>query len=222
MRIRPDDLDVNMREVDPETWPRKQQFETFRDFQFPHFNICADVDLTSFRPAIADAGMSFTAAFVYLIARSANEVPEFRLRIRGGAVVEHDRVHPSATILVDDDRFSFCTLDYNDDFSVFATHVAERIAEVKKNPTVAVVNERDDLLYMTAIPWVTFTSFSHPMPSLTADSVPRFTWQVHQEGDSIKMPLSVQAHHALMDGFHVGRYFDTIASYLRHPEKFLH
>ena len=31
------------------------------------------------------------------------------------------------------------------------------------------------------------------------------------------MPFSVQAHHALMDGFHVGRYFQQAQNYLDSP-----
>jgi chloramphenicol O-acetyltransferase type A len=33
------------------------------------------------------------------------------------------------------------------------------------------------------------------------------------------MPLSVQAHHALMDGIHMGRYFTLVQEYLDCPEK---
>jgi chloramphenicol O-acetyltransferase type A len=75
---------------------------------------------------------------------------------------------------------------------------------------------------MTAIPWVSFTSFAHPILSLPVDSVPRFAWgKFHNDGDRVKMPLSVQGHHALMDGLHVGRYYARVNAYLGHPETFL-
>jgi len=211
-----------MREIDFATWDRRDHFHTFGNFQFPHFNMCADLDLTAFRPAVAEAGVPFTAALVYVIARTANDLPQFRQRIRGATVVEHDRVHPATTILVDDERFSFCSLNYSDDLKVFAAHFAARTAEVKNDPTVAVGTQRDDQIYMTAIPWVSFTSFSHPMPTLDADSIPRFAWgKFHQDGPRVTMPLSVQGHHGLMDGLHVGRYFARIDHYLHHPEDFL-
>jgi len=34
----------------------------------------------------------------------------------------------------------------------------------------------------------------------------------------LKMPLSVQGHHAIMDGIHMGRYYETLQDYLYHPE----
>ena len=35
---------------------------------------------------------------------------------------------------------------------------------------------RDDFLFLSAIPWISFTSFSHAMHYTPADSVPRITW----------------------------------------------
>jgi hypothetical protein len=35
------------------------------------------------------------------------------------------------------------------------------------------------------------------------------------------MPLSVQGHHGLIDGLHIGRYFAGIDDYLHHPREFL-
>lgn len=208
-----------MREIDVESWSRREHFETFRSFHYPHFTMCAEVDVAALLAAVGRRGVSVSAAIVYLLARAANDIPEFRQRIRDDIVVEHARVHPSTTILVDDDLFSFCSLDYNDDFSAFAAHVEERIAYVREYPTLAELPGRDDLLYMTAIPWVSFTSFSHPIMSLPADSIPRFAWgKFHQNGHQLQMPLSVQGHHALIDGLHVARYYDRVNAYLHDPE----
>jgi chloramphenicol O-acetyltransferase type A len=33
----------------------------------------------------------------------------------------------------------------------------------------------------------------------------------------LKMPLSVQAHHALMDGLHMGRFYAKVQDYLHQP-----
>jgi chloramphenicol O-acetyltransferase type A len=71
---------------------------------------------------------------------------------------------------------------------------------------------------MTAIPWVSFTSFMHPMHLHPADSVPRFAWgKFFEDGTLLKMPLSVQGHHALMDGIHMGRFYAEVQDYLDHP-----
>ena len=54
------------------------------------------------------------------------------------------------------------------------------------------------------------------------DSIPRISWgKYFEESGKIKLPLSVQAHHALVDGIHVGQYFNTIQEILDDPVKYL-
>jgi chloramphenicol O-acetyltransferase type A len=207
-----------MRHIDMQTWPRREHFKVFGAFDHPHFSMCANVDLTTFYPVVKQRGISFNVATVYVLARAANAIPEFRYRIRPGEVVEHEIVHPATTILTNDDLFTFCTFDYTEDFSLFAARAAEQIAYVKEHLTLEDEPGRDDLLFMTAIPWVSFTSFMHPMHLHPADSVPRFAWgKFFEDGEFLKMPLDVQGHHALMDGIHVGKYFAEVQDYLHHP-----
>jgi len=208
-----------MRYLDMQAWPRREHFEHFGAFNHPHFGMCANVDLTRFYPAVKESGHSINVAIVYVIARAANAVREFRYRIRGAEVVEHELVHPATTILADEDVFGFATFDYSDDFPEFARSAAEKIAYFREHLTLKDEPGRDDLLFMTAIPWVSFTSFRHPMRLHPTDSVPRFAWgKFFEEGDRLKMPLDVQGHHALMDGIHVGRFFAEVDDILRHPD----
>ena len=211
-----------MRYIDLETWPRRQHFEFFGAFDQPHFSLCANVELTCFYPFIKERGYSMHLAIVYVLARAANKVPEFRYRQRGGEVVEHEVVHRAVTIMAENEVFNFCTMDYKEDFTEFAAGAKERITYTQKHPGLATETVDDNLLYMTAIPWVAFTNFKHPMHYQPADSVPRFAWgKFFEDGDALKMPLDVQVHHALMDGLHAGRYYEAVQEYLQHPEDVL-
>ena len=208
-----------MRHIDMATWPRREHFKLFNSFDHPDFSLTANVDLTAFHPAVKQRGVSFTVAMAYALARAANAIPEFRYRIRGEDVVEHEVVHPSATFLVDEDLFTFCTIEYASDFSEFACRAAKRIAHVREHPTLEDDPGQDDLLFMSAIPWVSFTGFVHPIAVHGKDSVPKIAWgRFFREGELLKMPLNVQAHHALMDGIHVGKFFVGVQEYLDDPK----
>jgi chloramphenicol O-acetyltransferase type A len=207
-----------MRFVDMEIWPRREHFQFFNTWGYPHFHLCANVDIGSFYPAVKEQGISISIAIVYVLARGANEIPEFRYRIRGEDVVEHEIVHPSTTILIKDDLFTFCQLEYTQNFKQFAANAEKQFNHVRNHPTLK-DPEDDALLYMTAIPWVSFTSFLHPLDLKAVDSVPRFAWgKFFQEGDRLMMPLNVQAHHAVMDGIHMGRFYEKVQNYLSHPD----
>jgi chloramphenicol O-acetyltransferase type A len=209
-----------MRNIDMQTWSRRHHFRVFSSFNHPHFNMCVNVDVTAFYPFVKRHRYSLTVSMAYVISRAANAIPEFRQRIRGDQVVEHEIVNPAFSILVDNDLFTFCAVDYAEDFSEFASRAAKSVSYVKAHPDLEANNiEQDDVLYMSPIPWVSFTSFTHPMQFHPADSVPRFAWgKYFQESDTLKMPLSVQGHHAVMDGIHMGRYYEAVQDYLHHPE----
>ena len=211
-----------MRYIDMQTWSRRNHFRFFSTFDHPHFSMCVNVDVTAFYPFVKRNGYSLTVSMVYVISRASNAIPEFRHRIRGDQVVEHEIVNPGFSILIDKELFSFCAVEYVENFSEFARRAEKKIADVKADPDLENTPEQDEVLYMSPIPWVSFTSFSHPMQLHPADSIPRFAWgKYFQESDTLKMPLSVQGHHAVMDGIHMGRFYETVQDYLDHPEVIL-
>lgn len=202
---------------------RRKHFEFFRSMSHPHFNLCSRVDIASLLPALKERQLHFTPAVVYCIARAANEVPSFRQRIRGEQVVEHEEAHPSFTVLTEaSDVFSFCSVRYQADYHAFAQETRQRMEAMQRQPSLEDEEGRDDYLYLSAIPWVSFTSLQHAMHYKPADSVPRIAWgKFYEEGNRTWLPLSVQAHHALVDGRHMGLYFEKIQFLFSHPENFL-
>ena len=208
-----------MRYVDIETWPRREHYKMFSGFNHPHFGLCANVDVTQLRRYLRVHRHSFTMAIVYLIARAANAIPEFRMRIRDAQVVEHEHVDPSFTIMTSEELFGFCTVRYLEEFPAFCSSAVEAMAEAKQHPNLQNPPGRDDLLYMTAMPWVAFTSLLHPMQQHPADSIPRFAFgKVFGDHEMRQMPLGVQGHHALMDGLHLGKFYTQVQDYLWHPD----
>ncbi|MEN8241933.1 MAG: chloramphenicol acetyltransferase [Chloroflexota bacterium] len=208
-----------MRIIDLETWPRRKHYEFFKNMSMPHFNLTANVDITEFYPAVKKRETSFTVAVAYILARVANDILEFRLRIQDDRLVEYEVVHPSTAILVDEDKFSFCFFEYHEDFSQFSVGAAKQIEAVKASLLLDDPPDVDKYLFMSSIPWVSFTSMMHPLELNPADSVPRIAWgKYFRQGDRLMMPLGVQAHHALMDGVHMGRYYQKVQTYLDQPE----
>lgn len=212
-----------MRVIDQEHWSRKDHFAYFNTFSYPHFNLCANVDITVFSRFLKENRLPFFASFLYVVSRAANEIPEFRYRIRGKQVVEHDAVTPSVTVLTQGDAFSYVAVPWKEEFRAFAADAKAR-TQAAKNGDACIEDEpgRDDLLYITSIPWVSFTSLTHPMQMNPVDSIPRISWgKCFPQGDRLLLPLSVQGHHALLDGLHVGQYFAWVQEWLDTPEKWV-
>lgn len=207
-----------MQYVDIENWKRKSHYHFFRQMDYPHFNLCANVDISNLYALLKEKDLPFFMTMVYFTTRVANSIEEFRYRIRGSQVVVHDLVHPSFTLLAQPEVFNFCTAQYREDIAKFYQEAKRKIAQLEEKADLEDDPLRDDLLYITSIPWVSFTSITHPIHMHPADCVPRVSWgKFFGEGGKIKLPLSVQVHHALMDGLHVGKYFTALQELLDDP-----
>ncbi|WP_214733962.1 tetratricopeptide repeat protein [Exiguobacterium sp. s154] len=203
-----------MKKIEIETWARRKHFEFFKAFDAPHFNVTANVDVTNLYTYAKASDQSFFKLFLYGAVRAANAIPELRYRIRGEEVVEHEVVHPSFTVMLDEDVFNFCAATFNEDLPTFLQEVTTRMEQAGDEVVVG-DEEPDDLLYITSVPWVTFTSIMHPTHQQQHDSVPRIAWgKFEHQGERLVMPLSVQAHHALVDGVHIGKYYETLQAWL--------
>lgn len=206
--------------IDMATWKRRRQFEYFRAFEYPQFNLCFDLEVRDLRDFAKAEGIHFYHAMVWLSARAANAVEEFRYRIRDDGVVVHEQVHPSFTFLRADETFGFCECGYDGDGRRFVEAARAAEARARANPDFPDEAGRDDLLFITSLPWVSFTGFSHPIKLGAEESIPRLSWGRYRAvGESVLLPYSVQVNHALADGFHVGCFVREIESLLARPAR---
>lgn len=206
-----------MRDVDLETWPRRDHFEFFRRYEKPFFNLCAEVDVTAARSAAArPGGPSFFAATLHASLVAVNSVPEFGYRLRDAGVVAHEPVHAGCTILREDDTFGFGYFPYERDLSRFDVAVRGEVDRVRASTDLTPSGDRDDLVRYSVIPWVRFTSFAHAGGAADG-SIPKIVFGRYADEDGrCQMPVSVEVHHALMDGVHVGRFFSRFQAELDH------
>lgn len=189
----------------------------------PHFNITANVEIEPLITYCKNHQLSITHSIVFLIAKTANEITEFKWRIRGADVIEHESVQPSFTVNTDtSDVFSFCTVNYNANPSIFLKDAKSISESMKTNPRLEDEEGKDDYLFLSAFPWVSFTSMQHAMHYHPSDSVPRISWgKFFDNNGKLVMPISVQVHHALVDGKHVGKFYKNLEIMTMQPDFFL-
>ena len=195
-------------ELDIDNWPRKATYEFFKDYEDPFFNFTANVDAGAVYRFCKQNGLSFSLTALYYSLVTANEIREFRIRGLDGRLVEFDRVHATQTILNDDETFSFAYFEMKDDVFEFNRAGKETTTKYKSLKTFDVELDRRDMIYYSVIPWVSFTSFKHASRLDNSQTVPRIVFgKLFDDGGRKLMPLSVEANHTIMDGFHVGKFF---------------
>jgi chloramphenicol O-acetyltransferase type A len=218
--------------LDTATWTRREAFEHFRSFEQPFFNVCTRVDVAPLKAAVHARGVgSLALAYHFLALRLVNEQAAFRLRLaampgRAGSagdsgavgVVRHATVHGS---------FGFAHLEHVAGWRQFAHDAAASMAATRTRAEVFNPRPGDTAVaYFTTLPWVHFSSFAHARRSDPMDSIPRFAFgRIDPDGASVGarhwMPVSVEVHHALMDGLHVGQWVQAFEAALADPAPWL-
>ena len=210
------------RYLDVKSWARRDLFEFFLSYDNPYFNICTRLDVTNLlahlrgRPEI-----SVSLTYYYIALRVANECEPFRYRLREDRVIVYDVIHGGTTVMLPNESFSYAYFEYNEDSEQFMTEARRSISEVQAG-NIFKPTPNDDLIYFTTLPWVSFTSFAHARKRGRGDSVPRVAFgKFANDHERTLLPISVEVHHALMDGLHVGRYLTRLEEVLTKPEAYL-
>ncbi len=196
-------------ELNLATWHRKELYDLFRTYDDPFFNLVGYVDVTDLRSHCKATGESFLLHTLFISTKICNEIQAFRLRMKEEKVLIFDTIHTGSTILLDDESFRFCYIEYSPDRAAFLENGRTAFEAVKQGAPLDPGLNQMNVIHHSSIPWVSFSSFKHARKYGNNDSVPKITFgKYFEENGRYKMPLSVEVHHALMDGLHVGRFFE--------------
>jgi len=59
---------------------------------------------------------------------------------------------------------------------------------------------------------------THARDTKHPDSIPKIALgKLTQNGDRMRMPLSIEVHHGMMDGLHVGQFIHTLQELFNQP-----
>lgn len=206
-----------MKLLDLDHYPRKDIYLAFRDCEMPQLSVTAEVDITHLKAFLNETTYGFFLPMAYLAAVAANSIPAFRQRIIDAQLVEFEQCLPSFTVTVEQGLFSFCDIQHCGLFTEFYAHGKALMRNVQHRPDLA-VHHKHGRLFITNIPWISFTAFTHPYCQQYA-SVPIISFgKFRPLNGTLSLPLAVQAHHALVDGYHLGQFFETLTALCADPE----
>ena len=198
-----------MKYLDINKWKRKEHFEFFSQFDEPFFGVVSEIECKFAYNLVKEKNYSFFAYYLHKSLVAANEIEEFRHRINDNKIIVYDKVHASPTIGRDDGTFAFSFMEFSRDFNVFEKSVKDEV-EAVQNSTGLRLNEnemRNDVIHYSSIPWFKFTGLTHARKLIPGESIPKISFGKIFLRDSQRiLPVSINAHHGLIDGFHVGRY----------------
>lgn len=195
--------------IDQSTWPRADQFRFFRTYQRPHFATTSRIDVTRLMAAKA-RGQSVYRASVHAIGAGIHAVPELLTRFRGDVVTRFDRVDLSMTVPLADGNFRYAYVPWQPDRASFDAEMSAITAAAAAGGDLNANPGRQDVAYLSCVPWLDYTSLNNALPDAD-DCIPRIGWgKIVTDGARSTMAMTIEVHHALVDGRQVGDFFAAV------------
>ena len=202
--------------IDVETWDRREYFDAYRGADFPYINIGAHLDVTSLLKFSDERDLSSYLALVFAAHHVAERIPNFRYRIKDGQPIMTESMCPSFTYLPEGrELFISVTIEFVDDVLEFHERAKNAAIRQGADPGLKDHRGRYDIIMYSGVPWIQYIHIVRTIAKIGIDSNPKISWgRYFRENGRMLVPFSVQVHHGLMDGFHVGRYFEELQRYV--------
>lgn len=196
--------------VDLESWDRAAQFRFFRGFERPHYATTVRMDVSALMANRKAGGLSPFRHTIWAIGAGLHAVPELCMRFRGDQVTRYRRLLLSPTIPLDNGDFRYTYMAWNPARDHFDIHAKDKIAEVRAGaPLNANDGTIEDVAYLSCLPWLDYTALDNALPHAD-DCIPRVSWgKIVPKGEGFDMAMTLQVHHALVDGLQVARFFEA-------------
>lgn len=203
------------REIDISTWKRREHFEVFKNFDEPLFGITVKVECSAAYRKAKNLGWPFSLYYLYLSMQAANEIEEFRYRIEDDKVVCYDSVGAGPTIFREDETYGCAYFPYNTDIKIFMQQAIAETERVKAEQGLKFPYPGENLIHYSTLPWADFTAVNHARILSRDRSIPKITFgKITRDNDKMWLPVDIHANHALMDGFHVGKFIERLQELL--------
>ncbi|WP_020526940.1 chloramphenicol acetyltransferase [Flexithrix dorotheae] len=203
--------------IDYKNWNRREHFEFFSKYDEPFFGLVTEVECTQAYQTAKANGWSFFAYYLHQSIRAVNQIEEFRYRIINGKVARFKEIHAASTIGRPDGTFGFSFMPFSEDFSVFKAALNQEIQEVLNSSGLRANEDaiRPDVIHYSTLPWNKFTGLTHARNFKKGDSVPKISFgKAYIKDEKRFLPVSIDAHHGLVDGFHVAKYLEIFQGFL--------
>jgi len=204
--------------IDKENWNRIEHFNFFKAFDDPNHGIVAHIDCTEAYHFAKEQRESFYLYYLHKILKAVNAVEEFRYRIEGDDVYCYETIHGGGTVGREDHTFGFAFYEYDADRQIFINKAVKENLRVKESSGLLMDEngKRLDSIHFSAIPWFSFTSLKHTRSFTNHNGVPKIsTGKVFQSDNKLLMPVQIEVHHGLIDGWHIGQLIDKMEEFLK-------
>ena len=199
--------------VDMSTWPRREHFEHYMSAVPCTYSMTTKLDISNLRRR----QMKLYPTMLYLLTRTVNAHEPFRMALREGELVLYSSMEPCYTVFhPETETFSNIWTEFTDDYGEFLRRYNADLERYGScTAFMAKPGVPENSFTVSMIPWAGFDGFN-----LNTDDfkylIPIFTLgRYSEESGRCLLPIAVQVHHAVCDGYHICAFINDLQEQIR-------
>lgn len=201
---------MQFKKININNWNRKEYFEHYFSNIPCTYSMTIKLDITK----IKSKNIKLYPTMLYYITSIVNKHDEFKTAFNeNGELGIYDEMIPCYTIFHKDTKtFSNIWTKYTQNINDFYNEYENDLKKYgNKKELNAKPNIPSNIFNVSMIPWTTFESFNLNLQKGYTYLSPIFTLgKYYKKDDKFLMPLSIQVHHAICDGFHVCQFLNEL------------
>lgn len=199
--------------IDLAQWDRAEHYQHYMNQVICAYSTVVELDITPLK------GERLYPAMLFLLTRTVNQMPEFRTCLGPEGPGIYDEMHPAYTILNREKQLFTCVwTQYQSDYRAFLHAYEEDVALYAHSTRfIAKQGRPENSFDVSMIPWLRFTAFNLNVYGDGHYLLPIFTMGKYEDSAERRLlPLAIQVHHAVCDGYHVGRFVELLQDAIDH------
>lgn len=191
---------------------RKELFTHYYQ-TFPcRYSVTIRVDVTN----VVRRKLPFYPTMLYAIASVVNQMQAFRYGKKADEIWVYESLSPAYTVWnPQTELFVDIWTDYCRDYATFVRRYQQDVATYRQSAHFFAKGRLPDAVFpVSMIPWLDFQHFSMDAKYGSEILTPFFTIGKYSGDTKITVPLAIDVHHAVCDGYHVGVFAEKLQEIL--------
>ncbi len=208
---------MTFNKINVDSWSRKEIYSTYLHDIPCNYSMTVNVNITKLLTQVKTQKVKFFPSILYVISCIVNRHKEFRMDLNEhGEVGYYTSSNPYFTIFHEkQENFTNVWTEYSNNFNTFLENYSHDMHIYQHDHLISKPLRDTNIFHVSVIPWTTFTGFNLNLQKGYTYFPPIFTLgKYYTENEKVLLPLSIQVHHAVCDGFHLARFVNELQSFM--------
>lgn len=212
-----------MKEIDMNTWKRKEIYDFFSKISNPFYMISFTIDVTEIKMFTKRNNCSFYYALIFLCTKAMSCIENFQYVCIDNKVYLIDERIPSFTDRKhDSEYFHITNVPTGNDIIEFCKRARE--ISGKQESFIDLSQENNNLVYFSCFPTLRLTALTNEFDILNSnhpsDNVPRIAWGKYENrNDRLELTISLEVNHRFIDGVHIEKFYAELTKMIENLSK---